>query len=180
MKRNFKDLIPAIVTLIVSILIIIFAAIIVDEYKKYKKSKEERPEIHHHSAVEMLRKQHQQQAQLTEFDKLIMAIAYTESKFRTDVTDSAGAKGILQIMPCYVAEVNRLYGTDYVSTDAFDLDKSLELFNLMQDYYNPDRNIDEGIRRHNKSSAYKRTVMENYKLICRMEELRSKLIQSQL
>ena len=126
------------------------------------------------SAVELLRKQN---GELSNFDKLTLAIALTESRFNPEADSGAGDGGLLQLREIYIQEVNRLYGTAYTFEDSFDIDKSLEMFRLMQEAYNPSKDLDEAIRHHNKSSAYKAKVLQNYGLICRYEAVRTKLIE---
>ena len=109
---------------------------------------------------------------LTQWQALQLAIALTESRFNPDAEGTADDRGILQIRPIYVAEVNRITGENYQPTDAFDIDKSLEMFSLMQNHHNPDHDIDRAIYLHNKSAAYKRKVLENLELIYRMEKVR--------
>ena len=128
----------------------------------------------HWSAVELLRNQHKDE--LSEWDKLIMAICWTESRFNPDAVGNNQDSGIMQITPIFVAEVNRLYGTSYTIADAFDIDKSLAMFRAIQEAHNPSMDIDTAIWLHNKSAAYKRVVMENLEMINRMEELRAKLV----
>ena len=127
------------------------------------------------SAMELLRKQHRND--LTEFDKLVMAISFTESRFNPDAVGKAGDTGHLQITPVYVKEINRLYGTDYTIEDAFDIDKSLEMFYLMQQFKNPTGNLEQAIYYHNKSAQYLNTVKENLAMIDRYEALRKKLVE---
>lgn len=127
------------------------------------------------SAMELLRKQHRDD--LTEWDKLILAISFTESRFNPDAVGKAGDTGHLQITPVYVKEINRLYGTDYTIEDAFDIDKSLEMFYLMQQFKNPTGNLEQAIYYHNKSAQYLNTVKENLAMIERYEALRKKLIE---
>ena len=121
------------------------------------------------SAMELLRMQHHE---LSPWGKLQLAIIWTESKGNPDAVGKAGDSGIMQLRDVYVAEVNRLYGTDYTIEDAFDIVKTLEMFALLQGYYNPEKDIDKAIYYHNKSEAYKRTVMANYALVERMEAAR--------
>jgi len=137
---------------------------------------QEEPAPAHQSAMELLRAQHK--GELTEWDKLVLAISFTESRFNSDAVGKAGDTGHLQITPVYVKEVNRLYGTDYTIEDAFDIDKSLEMFYLMQQSKNPTRNLEQGIYYHNKSPKYLNTVMENLEMIERYEVLREKLIKT--
>lgn len=127
------------------------------------------------SAVELLRSQHREE--LTEWDKLILAISYTESKFKTDAVGNSQDYGCLQITPSYCAEVNRISGANFKHEDAFDIDSSLAMFDAMQSHYNPDHDIDMAIYFHNKSASYKRVVLENLELIKRYETFRAKLTQ---
>lgn len=115
------------------------------------------------------------QESISEWAKLQLAIALTESHFDPNAVGSNGDKGIFQIRDIYIAEVNRLAGTSYTPEDAFDIGKSLEMFALMQEYKNPARNLDTAIRYHNKGQAYKKKVMDNLALIERYETLREML-----
>ena len=137
---------------------------------------EEEPEPVYQSAMELLRKQHRND--LTEWDKLVLAIAYTESRFRDDVVGTAGDSGILQITEPYVREANRVSGANFKHEDAFCVDSSLVMFAAIQDFYNPSHDIDQAIYRHNKSPQYKQTVLENLEMINRYEALRAKLIMT--
>lgn len=125
------------------------------------------------SAVELLRRQHGDE--LSEWNKLIMAIAFTESRFRPDAVGTANDFGVLQITPIYVAEVNRVSGANFIHEDAFSVDKSIEMFSLMQEARNPQKDRNLAIWLHNKSDAYRRTVLENLELIRRYEAVRAKL-----
>lgn len=124
------------------------------------------------SAVQLLR---EQRDELTDWQMLILAIAFTESRFQPDAIGNAGDSGILQITKPYTDELNRLYNTSYTPADAFDIDSSLEMFELMQSYYNDGRDIEKAIYFHNKSAAYRKTVLENIELIRNYETLRSKI-----
>ena len=139
----------------------------------HKRDQAQQTEVPHWSAVELLRNQHREE--LSDFDKLTLAIAMTESKFRADADSGEGDYGLLQLREIYLAEVNRISGSSYTKEDAFDISKSLAIFRALQAHYNPDKDLDKGIYYHNKSSAYKRAVMENYDLICRMEKVREEL-----
>lgn len=117
---------------------------------------------------------------LDDWRRLIMAIAFTESKFNASALGATGDTGILQIREIYVNEVNRLYGTDYIIQDALDPAKSIELFRLMQEHYNPSKGVTLGVRYHNKSPYYAVTVRQNMELIRRYEEFRKLLINTEL
>lgn len=103
---------------------------------------------------------------------VIAAIIWTESKGNPDAVGSNGDYGLYQMTEPYVREVNRVAGTDYAHEDAFDPEKAVEMFALLQGYYNPEKDTDKAIYFHNKSDAYKRKVTENLMLIERMEAAR--------
>lgn len=113
---------------------------------------------------------------LSDWQVLTMAIAFTESRFKEDAVGSSNDTGLLQIRPIYIQEVNRLTGKTFTIEDAMDADISLEIFNLMQDARNPEKDLDSAIRLHNKSPYYRRVVLDNMNLIRRAEEVRRKII----
>lgn len=127
----------------------------------------------HWSAVELLRNQHKEE--LSEWDKLILAICWTESRFDPSALGRNQDAGIMQITPIYVEEVNRVSGANFKHEDAYSIDLSLEMFRLMNEAKNPEKSIDRAIYLHNKSDYYKKTVLENLDMIERMETLRSKI-----
>lgn len=122
------------------------------------------------SAVQLLRQQHRNE--LSEWEMLQMAIILTESRFNPDATGAAKDAGLYQMTPVYVAEVNRVAGTDYVHADAYDPDKAVAMFAALQGHYNPSRNTDTAIYFHNKSAAYRQRVLKNLELIRRYEAAR--------
>lgn len=126
------------------------------------------------SVVALLR---QQRGELSEWQKLMLAIAFTESRFNPDAVGKAGDYGCLQITPVYVREANRVSGANYCHEDAFDIEMSLAMFTAIQDEYNPQRDMELAIRLHNKSAAYRRAVLDNLAMIERMETFRAKVIE---
>ena len=125
------------------------------------------------SVVQLLRQQHGDE--LTDWQVLQLAIAYTESRFNPSAVGKAQDSGILQITPVYVAEVNRIAGTDYVLQDAFDPGKSLEMWDLMQAHYNEGRDLERAIALHNKAPQYRAAVLQNMEWIRRYEAFRKQL-----
>ena len=121
------------------------------------------------SVVQMLRAQH---GTLSPWEELQMAIIYTESRFDPAAVGTCQDFGLYQMTPIYVTEINRVAGTDYAHEDAFDPGKAVEMFNAMQDYYNPTRDTDTAIRYHNRSAAYRAEVLRNLELIRRYEAAR--------
>ena len=125
------------------------------------------------SAVQLLRQLHGDE--LTDWQVLQLAIAYTESRFNPSAVGKAQDSGILQITPIYVAEVNRIAGTDYVLQDAFDTGKSLEMWDLMQAHYNEGRDLERAIALHNRAPQYRAAVLQNMEWIRRYEAFRKQL-----
>lgn len=114
---------------------------------------------------------------LDEFEMLTMAIALTESRFDPTALGTAEDAGILQIRPIYVAEVNRLLGSNYSHEDAFDITKSLEMFMALQEAKNPQRDIEKAIALHNRAPWYRKKVLENLEVIRKYEMIRTELVK---
>lgn len=114
---------------------------------------------------------------LDEFELLTMAIALTESRFDPTALGTADDAGILQIRPIYVAEVNRVSGSNYSHEDAFDITKSLEMFMALQEAKNPQRDIEKAIALHNRAPWYRKKVLENLEVIRRYEMIRTELVK---
>ena len=139
------------------------------------KSPAPQPE-HHWSTIELLKEYYgEPEPALTDFDKITLAIALTESRFQPDAVGKDDDLGILQIRPVFVEEANRVSGSNFRHEDAFDIDSSLAMFNAIQSHYNAEHDLDKAIRLHNKADWYRARVLENYELICRMEIVRAKL-----
>ncbi len=124
------------------------------------------------SAVELL---HEQNGTLSEWEVLMLALAYTESKFNPRAIGKTGDYGAFQITKPYCDEWNRLYGTHYVPTDAFNIPTAVKMIEQMNAYYNPEKDIEKAIRLHNKSKYYHDEVMRNMELIRNMESIRKEV-----
>ena len=119
--------------------------------------------------------------ELDEWTILTMAIMKTESEFDPEAMGSSGDLGVFQITEIFVHEVNRLLGEEgYTHLDAFNVEKSIEMFNIVQDGHNPDKSISKAIAVHNPGGAsigYGKKVYDNIRFIKRMEEARKELIK---
>lgn len=74
------------------------------------------------------------------WDELILAMIQVESQGNPNAVGKHGDWGILQITPGCVKEVNRLTGKNgkkYTHEDAFDPEKSIEMFNIIARKYVP-------------------------------------------
>lgn len=100
-----------------------------------------------------------------EWDRLVRAIIKVESEGNIRaVNKKSGAAGILQIMPVLVKDANRIVGNDkYRLSDRFDPDTSIEIFNVIQDHYNPSHDIEKAIRLHNPRAGeeYRMKIIKN-------------------
>lgn len=108
---------------------------------------------------------------LSDWQMFEMAVIFTESKGNPDAVGKDGDWGVMQIRDIYVREANRLAGTEYVHEDAFDIQKSLEMFNII----NPEQDMEKALKRHNPGSkgyAYR----QNYEMIKRMEAVRKIIV----
>lgn len=89
---------------------------------------------------------------LSDYQILQLALIYTESEGNPLAVGKNNDLGCLQITPVYVDEVRRITkDTSYCHTDAFNPEKALEMFSVVQDYHNPNHDIDAAIRLHNKA-----------------------------
>lgn len=137
------------------------------------------PEPPQWSAVQILRKLHSQD--LSDWDRLTLAIALTESHCNPAAEGSAQDVGILQITPIYAREASRISGMDYSHADARDIDKALAMYKIVQGHYNPDHDQAEAIRRHNPGAGpgYAAEVRRNLQLVERYEAVRSAILSQQ-
>lgn len=140
---------------------------------------EDEPEPPQQSAVQILRKLHSQE--LSDWDRLTLAIALTESHCNPAAEGSAHDVGILQITPIYAREASRISGTEYCHADARDIDKALVMFEIVQGHYNPNHDQAEAIRRHNPGAGpgYAAEVRRNLQLVERYEAVRAAILSKQ-
>lgn len=117
---------------------------------------------------------------LSEWQLMQLAIMKTESEFDPLAVGKSEDWGILQITPIYVKEVNRILGEDRFShEDAFNVEKSMEMFEITQNYHNPAHDVDRAIASHNPTatSAYLVKVRRNMDCIKKYEQLRMLVIE---
>ena len=79
--------------------------------------------------------------------KLVAALFWQESRFNSKARGVKNDLGILQITPGFVAYLNKLYGyKKYKHSDSFDEVKSLEMFWIFQNLYNPEFDKEKAAR----------------------------------
>lgn len=92
------------------------------------------------------------------WDNLIKAISVVESGENPRAV-SGKHVGILQISPIVVDECNRINKLKknkkrYQYGDRYNKEKSIEMFNIIQDFYNPSHDTEKAIRLWNGGSGY--------------------------
>ena len=105
-----------------------------------------------------------------QWDLFVLALIEVEIENDPFAVGSCNDVGILQITPIYVEDVNRILGEDRYSLDhRTDIAKSLEMFEIMQAHYNPERDIEKAIRLHNPGAGkgYRNKVITKFnEMIC--------------
>lgn len=109
------------------------------------------------------------------WDDVMDAIIQVESRGdKNAVNPNGDCVGILQITRIVVKDVNRILGKNvYTFEDRFDVEKSKEMFRIIQGYYNKNNDIELGIRlwnvgtsvlkNRNLGTEYYKKVMKHYK-----------------
>lgn len=109
------------------------------------------------------------------WDDVIDAIIQVESRGDKNAFNPNGnCAGILQITPLVVKDCNRiLKKASYTLEDRFDVEKSKEMFLIIQRFYNKENDIELGIRlwnvgtsvlkNRNLGTEYYKKVMKYYK-----------------
>lgn len=147
MKKEF------IIAAIVDMIAIIIGFVIV--YLLFSSVERSEPEV-------IIIEQHDTVYVESDWSKMVSALIQVESKGKADaVNQTSGATGILQLMPIYVAEANRISGRNYTLEDRYDPAKSIEMFEIVQGHHNPGRDIERAIRKHNPTAGdwyYKRVI----------------------
>lgn len=74
-----------------------------------------------------------------DWEDFTRALIWVESKGDSKAVGSKDDIGVLQLTPILVRDVNRILGYDvFTLEDRLDSLKSVEMFNIIQDHYNPE------------------------------------------
>ena len=107
----------------------------------------------------------------TTWELFVNALIFVESRGDENAVGSKNDVGVLQITPIYVEEVNRILGKNvYNLEDRYSKEKSLEMFEIIQTYRNPQRDINKAIKLHNPRAGKQYAV----KIKRQMDYLRTK------
>lgn len=101
-----------------------------------------------------------------DWDPVIDAIMQVESRGNVNARNGIYC-GPLQISPALVNEVNNILkrrnvGKRYSMNDRFNLQKSKEMFIVIQSYYNPENNVERAIRSWQGGIRYKVKSTQRY------------------
>jgi hypothetical protein len=103
----------------------------------------------------------------TDWELLQIALIWQESKGNPKARNG-DAVGILQITPIYVAEANRISKNDtFVLSDRESASESLKMFEIVQGFHNPEKDIKKAIKLHNPTAGdkYYNSVMNYFKIL---------------
>lgn len=100
-----------------------------------------------------------------DWDLFIEAIIEKESSNNDLAIGAKNDVGCLQLTPIYVQECNCILGYDkYSLEDRFNRQKSIEMFNVMNSRYNPNKDFHMALKLHNPQApiSYHRQVLAIY------------------
>lgn len=105
------------------------------------------------------------------WDVFIEAVIWQESRGNANaIGDNGRAVGVLQIHPIMVREANRIVvmgGGEtgkYTYDDRYDVEKSIEIFKIVQDFHNKEHDFDRALQIWNKNhpESYKTNIINKY------------------
>lgn len=100
-----------------------------------------------------------------DWELFTQALIWVESRGNNQAVSSKGAVGVLQFLPILVEDCNRIVGYEkFALEDRLDSLKSVEMFNVIQDHYNPQHDYHWALKIWNPRSAtsYHRAVMDKF------------------
>lgn len=103
----------------------------------------------------------------SDWELLKVALIWQESKGNPEARNG-DAVGILQITPIYVAEANRIIKSNaYTLSDRESASESLKMFNVVQSFHNPEKDIKKAIKLHNPTAVdkYYQEVIDKYNML---------------
>lgn len=101
-----------------------------------------------------------------DWDLFLEALMFVESKHNPLAIGTLNDAGVLQITPVYMTEANRILGHNrFTLSDRYNKKKSIEMFNIVNDFYNPERDLHLALKIHNPKAplSYHLKVINKYK-----------------
>lgn len=100
-----------------------------------------------------------------DWENFTRALIWVESKGDSKAVGSKDDIGVLQFTPILIEDVNRILGREvYTLEDRLDSLKSVEMFNIIQDHYNPQHDYHWALKIWNSRAplSYHRKVMDKF------------------
>jgi hypothetical protein len=100
-----------------------------------------------------------------DWELFTQALIWVESRGNNQAVSSKGAVGVLQFLPILVEDCNRIVGYEkFALEDRLDSLKSVEMFNVIQDHYNPQHDYHWALKLWNSGAplSYHRKVMDKF------------------
>lgn len=100
-----------------------------------------------------------------DWELFTQALIWVESKGDSKAVGSKDDVGVLQITPILLQDCNRIVGYEkYYLNDRYDREKSVEMFNIVQDHYNPQHDYHWALKLWNSGAplSYHRKVMDKF------------------
>lgn len=100
-----------------------------------------------------------------DWELFTQALIWVESKGDSKAIGSKDDVGVLQITPILLRDCNRILGYErFTLTDRLDSLKSVDMFNIIQDHYNPQHDYHWALKIWNSGAplSYHRKVMDKF------------------
>ena len=100
-----------------------------------------------------------------DWELFTQALIWVESKGNSKAVGKCDDIGVLQIRPIIVEDCNRILGYErFTLTDRLDSLKSVGMFNIIQDHYNPQHDYHWALKLWNSGAplSYHRKVMDKF------------------
>lgn len=100
-----------------------------------------------------------------DWEDFTRALIWVESRGDSKAVGSKDDTGVLQITPILLQDCNRILKTErFTLEDRLDSLKSVEMFNIIQDHYNPQRDFHLALKIWNGKAplSYHRKVMDKF------------------
>lgn len=100
-----------------------------------------------------------------DWEMFTQALIWVESKGDSKAVGKNNDIGVLQFTPILIEDVNRILGREvYTLEDRLDSLKSVEMFNIIQDHYNPQHDYHWALKIWNchAPQSYHRKVMDKF------------------
>lgn len=117
--------------------------------------------------IKAIKSEKEQIKNTKQWDIFLSALIWQESEGNNFAIND-DAIGVLQITPIYVKEVNKIIGYEkYKFEDRFSRAKSIEMFQVIQNFYNPEKSIITAIKLHNPKANknYTNSILSKYNLL---------------